>query len=193
MQITFDIPHVFQPGSDPEENDVVREIVKGYVRKITQSSAKTHVVPSVKKTGKTQVTFDLPNAFDASSTPHTNAKVLQMLLHCLCDIDADYLKRRTGIPALYDSGVRYGRTQVWDSIPALYARGYGDCKSLTCALVAEYAMLGVATMPVFRWVVAPDNQTNFHILVQTPYGFEDPSKVCGMGQNENAYFNRKTG
>lgn len=139
------------------------------------------------------VTFDLPLCFDSASDPVDNAKALQALLHCLGAINLIYLQFRPGcIPPLYESGVYYDRTQVWDSIPALYRRGFGDCKSLTAALIAEYAAQGIKSKPVFRWMVdKADNQTNYHILVMGPSGmFEDPSKVLGMEKNENAYFSR---
>jgi hypothetical protein len=193
MKITFDIPHVFRPGSNPEEDSYVKASLKNCLQTITRGSVKTSVVPTLKRTGKTQVTFDLPSVFQSDSNPVDNAKALQSLLHCLCDIDEEFLKHRWGtVPLLYDSGVIYDRTQVWDSTPALYARGYGDCKSLACARVAELRVMGEFAIPVFRWLADGDGQTNYHILNQTDYEFEDPSKVCGMGQNENAYF-KKTG
>lgn len=82
----------------------------------------------------------------------------------------------------------YARTQVWEPIPALYKRGYGDCKSLTAALIAQYRLAGKKARPVFRFVPRPDGGTDYHILVQTERGFEDPSKVLGMGKNEVAKF-----
>jgi hypothetical protein len=132
-----------------------------------------------------------------------NAEALSALLGCLTTIDTIFLKYRCiqkdskivcAVPRLYDSGVVYDRTVVWDSTPALYSRRYGDCKSLTCALVAEYRMMGKPANPVFRWVRrTTENDMIFHILVQTPQGFEDPSKVLGMNAHENSYFQRRTG
>jgi hypothetical protein len=82
--------------------------------------------------------------------------------------------------------VRYGRTRVWETIPALYQRGFGDCKSLTAAYIAELQKRGMQADPVFRWIRTPEGGTDFHILVQTIRGFEDPSKVLGMGSVEVA-------
>ncbi len=96
------------------------------------------------------------------------------------------------IPRLYElhdaHGITYYRTQIWDTLPALYERGYGDCKSLTCALIAQYLYEGKECAPVFRFQKRPDGSgaLDFHILVQTADGFEDPSKVLGMGSDENA-------
>ena len=136
-----------------------------------------------------QITFALPHVFYPGSNPVENARTLRILLDALISIDETFLKHHT-VPGLYQSGVVYGRTQIWDSIPALYSRGFGDCKSLTAALVAQYRAQGKTAQPVFRWAKRSDGSgaTDYHILVQTADGFEDPSKVLGMGANENAYF-----
>lgn len=120
------------------------------------------------------------------------------MLDCLIRIDVAYLKfAQTRIPRLYASGVRYGRTEIWDSTPALYKRKYGDCKSLTAALVAEYFLQGIEAAPVFRFAINKRMVRNYHILVQVPrmngYDkklFEDPSRKLGMGQDELSYFDK---
>ena len=133
-------------------------------------------------------TFCLPHVFQADSCQVANAFVLRALLDCLIDIDVAYLKHHSVIPGLIDSGVVYGRTQIWDSTPALYARGYGDCKSLSATLIAQYRFRGQQALPVFRFVKNKNKTSDFHILIQTPTGFKDPSKVHGMGKDENSYF-----
>lgn len=140
-----------------------------------------------------QITYSLPHVFFPGSSQVENARVLKILLDMLIGLNESYLKNHA-VPNLYRSGVVYGRTQVWEPIPALYARGYGDCKSLTAALIAEYRKNGIVCQPVFRWIRSKDpnkiGSTDYHILVQTNKGFEDPSKVLGMGKNENAHFHR---
>lgn len=192
MHIEFCIPHVFCRGSYPEENRRVASILEASAKTIQGSCSKRFA--TLRPGSRGCVTFDLPKCFDSASDPVDNARALQALLHCLGAINLIYLQYRPGqVASLYDSGVIYDRTQVWDSIPALYQRGYGDCKSLTSALIAERVVQGQKANPVFRWMVSPeDGQTNYHILVQTDEGFEDPSKVLGMGRDENAYF-KKTG
>ncbi len=135
------------------------------------------------------ITFNIPHVFHPGSSQEDNAYALRDLLDCLIQLNLVYLRSNAAL-GLYHSGVRYGRTQIWDTIPALYERGYGDCKSLTAALIAEYRMKGIACSPVFRWIERGDGSgaVDYHILVQTAKGFEDPSKVLGMGQNENAQF-----
>jgi len=127
--------------------------------------------------------FTLPHVFSGDSDPKENAYALRIMLECLIGLNRAYLRSHSA-PSLYRAGVRYGRTQDWCPIPELYSRGFGDCKSLTAALIAEYRMKGIAAEPVFRWVAnAQRTGNNYHILVQTNKGFEDPSKVLGMDQH----------
>jgi hypothetical protein len=186
----FCIPHVFCQGSNPDENRRVRNVLIQSAEIVQGNCGKRF--STLRKGPDYCVTFDVPTCFDSASHPTPNAKALQALLNCLAAINLIYLEFRPGgcIPPLYESGVVYGRTQIWDSIPALYQRGYGDCKSLTAALIAEYAAQGIKSRPVFRWAVDSEKQTQYHILVLSPQGFEDPSKVCGMDKDENAYFKR---
>lgn len=139
-----------------------------------------------------QITFDLPHVFNSGSSQAENAESLRCLLDALIRINMWFLRsqRRKNrlIPGLYRSGVVYGRTEVWDTIPALYMRRYGDCKSLSAALISEYRMLGKTADPTFRWVINKHGAKDFHILVQTDNGFEDPSKILGMGKDENKHF-----
>jgi len=111
----------------------------------------------------------------------------------LIRVNYQYLKRHPSTPPLYRAGVTYRRTEVWDSIPALYARGYGDCKSLSAALIAELAIKKVEAKPTFRYnprVVGKPSPKDYHILCQLYAGWEDPSRKLGMGDNEAAYFTK---
>jgi Transglutaminase-like superfamily len=144
----------------------------------------------------TIIPFDMGHVFEPESSKLENALALRRLLDCLTGVNEDYLSRHT-VPPLYQSGVRYRRFEAWLPIPALYERGYGDCKSLACALVAQYRQAGIPCETVFRWRIndapAGHSWTLFHILVQTAGGFEDPSKVLGMGANENAQYSAQVG
>lgn len=136
-----------------------------------------------------RICLDLPHVFFPGSDSEDNAYALKALLDCLININRAFLRSHSGtVKSLYRSGVVYGRTEIWDSIPALYKRGYGDCKSLTAALVAEYQEQGTICKPVFRWKPRSNGVKDFHILVQIGNVFEDPSKRLGMGQDENRWF-----
>ena len=141
-----------------------------------------------------QITFNLPHVFNSVSTPEANAPGLQALLECLVNINMAFLRANPATPDLYQSGVRYGRTLLWEPIPALYSARFGDCKSLTAARVAELRVRGTPAKPVFRFRTRPNGARDFHILVQieTQRGakWEDPSKILGMGADENVHFRR---
>jgi hypothetical protein len=134
-----------------------------------------------------KITYNLPHVFAPDSDSDENAFVLRTSLDYITALNVGYLRRRIGkVPKLYNSGVTYGRTRLWEPIPALYARGVGDCKSLSTALLAEYKIAGLYATPEFRWIVRPDGYIDFHILINGPNGREDPSRLLGMGDNENS-------
>jgi len=143
------------------------------------------------------IPFNFVHVFHPEASPVENALVLRRLLDCLTGLNVDYLQHHRDTPALYKSGVRYRRQECWECIPTLFERKWGDCKSLACALAAEYIMTGIPARTVFRWKVNQEpggnDWTMFHILVQCPGGFEDPSKVLGMGKDENAKYYRNDG
>ena len=136
------------------------------------------------------IPIGLPHVFFPGSDPAENAEVLKATLEYLIAVNRYFLRHHPETPSLYESGVVYGRTVVWDSIPAVIERRFGDCKSLTAWLIAERRNRGLECMPVFRWIGKPGRGMQFHILVQTPDGFEDPSKFLGMGSNEVAPITR---
>ncbi len=141
-----------------------------------------------------EITFNLPHVFSPESDSQADSYVLKALLDALVKIDLAFLQANA-VPSLYSSGVRYGRTTLWEPIPAVIARGYGDCKSLATWRVAEYLNRGIPAQMVHRWIAGPGGEKKFHILVQhSRYdgtsGFEDPSRALGMGSNENASFVR---
>ncbi len=141
------------------------------------------------------ITFNIPHAFSPSSPEDENSDVLRVLLDCQVRLNLAYLRSHS-VPALYRSGVVYGRTIVWESIPAILSRGYGDCKSLAPWLIAELLSQGIPSSPVFRFVRRNDgsNELDFHILVmrEDNQQFLDPSRELGMGRNENAGMTRGT-
>jgi len=132
--------------------------------------------------------FSIDGAFGPRSSDTENARALEALMLCLCQLDLLWLRLHPSTLPLYDSGVYYDRTMVWDTIPMLYARGYGDCKSLAACRIAENWQKGIWCKPTFRF--DDDRRRSFslsrtgamfHILVMYEDGsWEDPSKALGM-------------
>lgn len=211
MQIPFNLPHAFPySGYSQEENKRVRGLVRDCVTRLNlgndmngtlskllnfgsvpfsrrSKSATVEFLPSRK-----MVIFDIPFAFYPNASDENNANALSELLTCLTASDRVFREFHPNYPPLYSSGVYYNRTTVWDSLPALYERGFGDCKSLTAARVAE--LDPSIARPVFRFSPRTDGsgEKDFHILVQrSDIGdppFEDPSKALGMTDDERRYF-----
>lgn len=143
-----------------------------------------------------RIGYDLGFVFHPGASDEENAEVLRLSLDYLINVNRVWRRNRRSAPALYDSGVRYDRTQVWDSTPDLYARTYGDCKSLTATRIAELREDGIPASPCFRHLHLRDPNTGkqwteYHILVQLEgvrsglFGgrkivAEDPSLKCGM-------------
>ena len=148
-----------------------------------------------------------PHLFSPGASPRENAEGLRVLLDGLVALNRWHLRHHPARP-LYSAGVTYARTDNWEAIPALYMASwhgtdapdsnfprkwgvFGDCKSLTAALVAERLEQGQWAEPTFRFAESPDGHHLFHILVRTPYGFEDPSAKLGMNRHELSYFKQR--
>jgi hypothetical protein len=142
-----------------------------------------------------EVTFNLSSVFEPGSNTLSDARVLRALLNVLVIANRVYL-RDHAVTSLYRSGVVYGRTKIWESIPDVINRNFGDCKSLATWRVAELEKEGYKTTYVFRWAIRKDGGKDFHILVETdrptsfctkePPFYEDPSRRLGMGADEVA-------
>lgn len=131
-----------------------------------------------------EITISVPHVFHPKASQAEDATALMLLLECLIGLNRAYLRDHP-TKGLYRSGVVYGRTEEWDSIPAVKRRGFADCKSLSAWRIAELREQGVECRPVFRWVRRRNGSKGFHILVAAVRTgrtvWEDPSKTLGMG------------
>jgi hypothetical protein len=135
-----------------------------------------------------EISFSLPHVFNPLSSSVEDTEALKVLLDTLIKLNVSYDRRYHPLP-LYKAGVIYGRTTVWDTVPALYARKYGDCKSLSAALIAEYLVKGIPALPMFRFKKRKDGGSDWHILVLVDgTRFEDPSSILGMNKDELKHF-----
>lgn len=201
--ITFSIPH-FSAASSDAEKEGIRDLISRCTRRLQDIDPRSRDYWGDEGDG--EVAFLLPRVFSRGSKLRDNAHAAEALLKCLTDIDTLYWTMRGGVlEPLYANPLFYRRTCVWDTTPALYARGYGDCKSLACTRTAEYRLAGRASRPFFRFIppeLNPDREFMYHIVTGKDAGrpipweplntsWEDPSKVKGMGQNEWAYFEKQ--
>ncbi len=129
------------------------------------------------------VVFGIDDAFNMQSSNNANATALRALLDCLIDLNLIFLDTYPNTPGLYEARVFYyfmPTRAPWDTIPTLFSRGYGDCKSLVAARIAELRKHGQTAKPVFRHIKSKWG-TMFHILLQHDNGnFECPSRILGM-------------
>jgi hypothetical protein len=187
--ISFSVPHIGSAGSSPAEAAVVDGEFSKALDTLRRDYPKTDLI-----LGSPECTFLLPRVFSVGSDLTENARAAEALLNCLCAIDLAYLQFRGGrVTPLYAHPLRYDRTVVWDTTPALFARNYGDCKSLVGSRYAEYRYAGQEARPMFRFMppnMSHDGEFQYHIVLLTARGHEDPSKIKGMGENEWAYFKK---
>ncbi len=204
MEINFNLPYL-DNGPSPDRRDILilkalldtveklggnqylsgRPRVKPYnLRPTSSDSAK---VPFYLN-GRI-VSFNSKNAFEPKASSVNDAVLLRALLEGLISANLGYLDYKS-YPELFSTSIYYARTQVWDTIPGLLARGFGDCKSLTAYAIAFMRRQGTQAKPVFRWIQREGGFKDFHILVESELGYEDPSRILGMGNDENAYFQK---
>lgn len=100
---------------------------------------------------------------------------------------------RTGLPGLYETGVKYKLTpyRVWRTPGEIVASGWGDCENLSSYRSAELRNSGED--PSAHVQVYPTGPGRFHAVVIRDGGsaIEDPSKELGMSIRDPAgYYNR---
>ena len=132
-----------------------------------------------------QVVLNLPDFVGTNEDIGESAEFINAMLACVVTMNRRYLKRHS-VPHIYSSGVRYGRTTEWEVVPGVLRRKVADCKSLAPWLTAVYLNQGRFAQCGFRYRMNPRTGfLDYHILVDGPNGWEDPSRVLGMGKNEN--------
>ena len=168
MNIAFAIPG-FATDAKSGQGRAVRKVIDTCAKRVGKATLKPGVV-----------VFRIDRAFNPRSSKEENAIALEVLLAALCALNRIWLQSFPGTPPLAATPVYYERTDIWDTIPALLSRGFGDCKSLTACEVAEFREQGIWCRPVFRFQGTP-SATMFHILIMLEDGsWKDPSAERGM-------------
>lgn len=109
---------------------------------------------------------------------------IRPVLESLVQVNRIFLQQFR-VPNLYESGVRYqreplGTTEEFAAIPAVLARGWGDCDDLAPWRVAELRHVGEHAKIKIIWKRHPNGRM-YHIVVRRGDGtVEDPSALLGM-------------
>lgn len=171
MDIAFALPPLLV-SSGSNEGQRARECIRRCAKKVGRAKMRPQ-----------GVVFGIDGAFHPRASKEENATALRALLDCLVDLNLIYLDAFPLTPSLYQAGVVYQlmpTRAAWDTIPTLYRRGFGDCKSLAAVRIAEVRRYGQTAIPVFRHI-ADGYGTMFHILILHGNGcWECPSKILGM-------------
>lgn len=108
----------------------------------------------------------------------------ESLLRALVRMNRWYRQNGWGSFTIYDGRIRYRAEppgqEVWQSIPALFARGEGDCVDLATARVAQLPKTVRATARLQEEGPNQTGGTLYHVVVATKNGIEDPSRKLGM-------------
>jgi hypothetical protein len=135
----------------------------------------------------------------------TMGYVLKPFLEALTMANQVFLKLHSGVPLLYQAGVRYDnepedflchidgkteRVEDFASIPTIIKRGWGDCDDLAPWRCAELRNMGEHAGIRIQWKTLQQRMSIlalgqpfklYHILVRRGDGtIEDPSKILGM-------------
>jgi hypothetical protein len=120
---------------------------------------------------------------DDQSSDEACVWVAGELLQALLAIDCAWLSEHPA-PPLYDSGIVYraeARGSKYRDICAVLIAGAGDCEDLACWRAAELIVRdGVDAYPVPYVAESRRDRLLLHVVVQTPWGIEDPSELLGM-------------
>lgn len=119
------------------------------------------------------------------------AETVRCLLEALVAVNRITLKSDASIKPLYSSGVVYQREpkgqETFNDITVIRHYGYGDCAHLAAWRCAELRNAGENATLRLTWKVTRRGKRLFHVQVRRADGrIEDPSKLLGMGKNEDA-------
>jgi hypothetical protein len=121
--------------------------------------------------------FPVSQAALAQGTAAVDALVEQLVQRDIACLQAQ------SAPPLYRAGVPYREEplgqEYFHTVADARARGHADCDALAAWRVAELRMMGVPAR-AFSVVGRDRYGVVYHVLVWTPWGVEDPSRLLGM-------------
>ena len=135
-----------------------------------------------------RVSVDLGGGIDRGWLRHSRmlALAIKPLLDANVKVNRLYLATNK-TPSIYQAGVRYREEdprqgyEDFAIVPAIIARGWGDCDDLAPWRVAELQNAGEHAEIRIQWKKIPNRGKLFHIVVRRANGsIEDPSRLLGM-------------
>lgn len=128
-----------------------------------------------------KVAFDLESFDDRK--PVINCDAIRCMVECMAKINASIM-RRTFVPSLYSSGVRYqqeedGKETFRDCIGVL-KRKRDDCNNLVAYRMGELIVRGIDTQVIVEYNKNTRGGYMFHVYLLNGHTPEDPSTVLGM-------------
>lgn len=92
------------------------------------------------------------------------------------------------VPRFYEANLKYKSPEdacggdIWQDIPTLLGRRFGDCKDLACFRAAELVVKDrIDARPFVKRRFYPGGFALYHVVVMKPGGVEeDPSIALGM-------------
>ncbi len=155
--------------------------------------------------------YEFDGLFDGDDDETDAFLSLRIVMHgCtfLYACNVEYLLSKFGqdrnkSPNLYDTAIFYQTPEnpcggdVWQNIPTILKRGFGDCKDLACYLAAQRTVRdGILCRPMVKRKFFNDGFALYHIIVKHEdrcrCGYcdanyeEDPSIVLGMPSGDGA-------
>lgn len=100
------------------------------------------------------------------------------------------------LPSIYDAGLVYRREppgyEQFCDVATILRRGWFDCEDGACAVAAwRVARTGELARPAITWKALSETAWLYHITVLRADGRrEDPSKLCGMGNEPGRWVAR---
>lgn len=136
-----------------------------------------------------RVSIDFGSGYERGWLRHSRmlGLAIKPLLDANVKINRLYLATHPQIPSIYRAGVIYREEdprqgyEDFAIVPAIVARGWGDCDDLAPWRCAELQNAGEEARIRIQWKRAQSGNKLFHIVVRRADGtIEDPSLILGM-------------
>lgn len=128
--------------------------------------------------------------------PRAYASFIRNALRSLIMVNVYAYENDPTLPSIYEAGAVYRREppgyEQFCDVSTVLRRGYFDCEDGACAVAAwRIVRTGELARPCITWKPLSAIHHLYHITVLRANGTrEDPSKLCGMGNEPGEYVQR---